>query len=95
MLRLIQSTLEAANRAGIPVTMCGEMGGDTIYTVLLLGLGLREFSLTPGYIPRVRRLLRGLTLRDARRIASECLRLSTSEAIERVLRDRITPIGAG
>lgn len=95
ILRLIQTILQAAARAGIPVTMCGEMGGNTIYTVLLLGLGLREFSLTPGYIPRVRHLLRHLTLRDARRIASECLRLQTAEAIEQVLLERVAPIGVG
>jgi phosphotransferase system enzyme I (PtsI) len=95
VLRLIQTTLQAAAQAGIPVTMCGEMGGSSIYTVLLLGLGLREFSLTPGYIPRARRLLRSLTLRDARRIASECMRLSTAAEVERVLNERVTPIGAG
>jgi len=95
ILRLIRMTIEAAGRAGIPVTMCGEMGGSTIYTVLLLGLGLREFSLTPGYIPRVRRLLRSLTLREARRMARECLRLHTADEIEQVLEKSVTPIGAG
>jgi len=71
------------------------MGGLSIYTALLLGLGLRRFSLTPGYIPRVRRLMRGLTLREARRIASDCLRLPTTEAIEALLHERLTPVGAG
>ena len=75
--------------------MCGEMGGQSIYAVLLMGMGLREFSLTPGYIPRVRRLLRSLTLLEARRIAGEALRLDTAEAVEQLLRDRVTPIGAG
>ncbi len=95
VLRLLQRTIDAAADAGIPVGMCGEMGGLSIYTVLLLGMGLREFSLTPGYIPRVRRLLRTLTMLDARRLARECLRLSTADEIEALLRARVTPIGAG
>lgn len=95
LLRLLQRTIDAAAEAGIPVTMCGEMGGQAIYAVLLLGMGLREFSVTPGYIPRVRRLVRGLTLLEARRIAGDCLRLSTAEEVEELLRARVTPIGAG
>jgi phosphoenolpyruvate-protein kinase (PTS system EI component) len=95
LLRLLRDTIRAAAVAGKPVTMCGEMGGHSIYTVLLLGLGLREFSLTPGYIPRVRRLLRGLTLERARRLAAECLDLTTAEAVESHLRANVTPVGAG
>ncbi len=95
LLRLLQGTINAASAAGIPVTMCGEMGGSSIYAVLLLGLGLREFSLTPGYIPRVRRLLRSLTMLEARRIASECMRLESAREVELLLRDRVTPVGSG
>jgi phosphotransferase system enzyme I (PtsI) len=95
LLRLIQGTIDAAAAARIPVSMCGEMGGLSIYTVLLFGMGLREFSLTPGYIPRVRRLLRGLTMRDARRLAASCLRLSTADEVEALLLANVTPVGAG
>ena len=95
LLRLLQGTIDAAANAGIPVCICGEMGGLSIYAVLLMGMGLREFSLTPGYIPRVRRLLRGLTLREARRIARECLRLGTATEVEALLKGRVTPVGAG
>jgi phosphotransferase system enzyme I (PtsI) len=95
VLRLLEGTIEAARTAGIPVTMCGEMGGHSIYTVLLLGLGLREFSLTPGYVPRVRRLLRSLTMLEARRIASECMRLDSAREIEALLRARVAEVGAG
>jgi phosphotransferase system enzyme I (PtsI) len=95
LLRLLLKTIEAAGDAGIPVTICGEMGGHSIYTVLLVGLGLREFSLTPGYIPRARRLLRSLSMREARRLASRCLRLATSEEIEALLLQNVTPIGTG
>jgi phosphotransferase system enzyme I (PtsI) len=95
LLRLVQGTIDAARAHGRGVTMCGEMGGASIYTVLLFGMGLREFSLTPGYLPRARRLLRGLTLRHARQIAHDCLRLPTGEDVEAYLLRRVTPVGAG
>ena len=95
VLRLIDGTIRAAAEAGISVTMCGEMGGHSIYTALLLGMGIREFSLTPGYLPRVRRLLRGLTLRRARSVAAQCLRLDTAQEVEDFLHARITPVGMG
>ncbi len=95
ILRLIDGTIQAAVEAGKPVTMCGEMGGQSVYTVLLFGMGLRSFSLTPGYIPRARRLLRSLTLREARSLANQCLRMETAEEVERLLLDSVQPIGAG
>lgn len=95
VLRLLRQTIQAAQAASIPVTMCGEMGGHSIYAALLLGMGIRAFSLTPGYIPRVRRLLRSLTLRRARALAAQCLRLGTAEEVEALLHSRVTPVGAG
>jgi phosphotransferase system enzyme I (PtsI) len=95
VLRLLRGVLAAAAEASIPASMCGEMGGHSIYTALLLGMGVREFSLTPGYVPRVRRLLRGLTLRRARSIAAQCLRLRTAEEVEAHLHARVTPVGTG
>ena len=57
VLRLISMTIEAGNKAGIPVAMCGEMAGDIRYTKLLLGLGLREFSVHPSMILEVRKVI--------------------------------------
>ncbi len=95
VLRLLQGVLKAAAEASIPVSICGEMGGHSIYAALLLGMGIREFSLTPGYVPRVRRLVRTLTLRRARAIAAQCLLLRTAEEIEAHLHSRVTPVGMG
>lgn len=65
VLRLIEFTLEAARRAGIPVSICGEMGADPKYTPLLLGLGLREFSVGPAALPRIKQRIRSLSLAAA------------------------------
>ena len=55
VLRLIQMTIEAGNRANIPVAMCGEMAGDVRYTRLLLGLGLTTFSMNPVFLLEIKR----------------------------------------
>jgi len=62
VLRLIQFSAEAALRARIPVSICGEMAGDPRFTALLLGLGLRELSMTAASIPRVKQRIRDLDL---------------------------------
>ena len=55
VLQLIRMTIEAGEKAGIPVAMCGEMAGDPRFTRLLLGLGLREFSMHPASVLEVKR----------------------------------------
>ena len=69
VLRLIQFSIEAALRAKIPVSVCGEMAGDARYTALLLGLGIRDLSMAPSNIGRVKRRIRHLDLTAAERRA--------------------------
>jgi len=65
VLRLIQFSAEAAFRARIPVSICGEIAGDPRYTALLLGLGFRELSMTAANIPKVKQRIRDLDLHAA------------------------------
>jgi len=69
VLRLIQFAVEAALRARIPVSLCGEMAGDPRYTALLLGLGIRDLSMAPAKIGRVKRRIRTLDMVAASRRA--------------------------
>jgi len=69
VLRLIQFSIEAALRARIPVSVCGEMAGDPRYTALLLGLGIRDLSMASANIGRVKRRIRDLDLQAAQRRA--------------------------
>jgi phosphotransferase system enzyme I (PtsI) len=69
VLRLIQFAVEAALRARIPVSLCGEMAGDPRFTPLLLGLGIRELSMAPSNIGRVKQRIRGLDMMAATRRA--------------------------
>ncbi len=69
VLRLIQFTIEAALRSRIPVSVCGEIAGDPRYTALLMGLGVRELSMSPPSVPAVKKRIRGLDLMEASRRA--------------------------
>ena len=62
VLRLIQFTTAAALRARIPINVCGEMAGDERMTALLLGLGIRDLSMAPAALPRVKQRIRNLDL---------------------------------
>ncbi len=62
VLRLIEFTAQAGLRASIPVSICGEMAGDPRYTALLLGLGLRELSMSAANVPRVKQRIRNMDL---------------------------------
>ena len=65
LLRLLQFSAGAALRARIPISICGEMAGDPRYTALLLGLGIRELSMTPSNIPLVKQRIRDMDLAAA------------------------------
>jgi phosphotransferase system enzyme I (PtsI) len=65
VLRLIQFAVEAALRAQKPVSLCGEMAGDPRYTALLLGLGIRDLSMAPANIPRVKQRVRAMDMAAA------------------------------
>jgi phosphotransferase system enzyme I (PtsI) len=69
VLRLIQFAVEAALRARIGLSLCGEMAGDPRFTALLLGFGIRDLSMAPGNIGRVKQRVRGLDMVAATRRA--------------------------
>ncbi|MGE3783957.1 MAG: phosphoenolpyruvate--protein phosphotransferase [Alphaproteobacteria bacterium] len=87
VLRLIQFAVEAAERRGIPVSVCGEMAGDPRYSALLLGLGLRELSMAPRNIPRVKQRIRGLDMVAATRRARAILDQADVERVTALLDD--------
>ena len=82
LLRLIKGVIDAGKRAGIPVSMCGEMASDPIYAIVLLGLGLEIFSMNPSSIPVVKNVIRSVRYRDCRRIAEAALQKKTAQEIE-------------
>ena len=95
ILRMILMVRRAATRQRIPVSLCGEMASDPAIVTLLVGLGLTEFSMTPGAIPIAKQVLSELRSDELRALARRILKLSTVDDIERVLLaalGRLTPI---
>ncbi|HEV8032292.1 MAG TPA: phosphoenolpyruvate--protein phosphotransferase [Stellaceae bacterium] len=87
VLRLVQFAVEAAVRRRIPISICGEIAGEPRYTALLLGLGLRELSMAPNSIPRVKQRVRGLDMVAATRRAHAIMDQSDSGRIAALLDD--------
>jgi len=103
VLRLIAMVVEAARAQGIEVSVCGSMGGEALYTILLMGMGVRQLSMPPHQLPEVKRVIRAVRIEQARAIAEEALRQETAQAIvERLhealrlaLPDGPAPLGQG
>ncbi len=87
VLRLIQFTVEAALRARIPVSVCGEIAGDPRFTALLLGLGVRDLSMTSNALLRVKKRVLGLDMQAATRRAQVIMDQSDSGRIAMLIDD--------
>ncbi len=82
LLRLIKGVIDAGIKAGIPVSMCGEMAADPIYGIVLLGLGLQNYSMNPSSIPVIKNIIRSVRYKDCKRIAEVALTKKTAQEIE-------------
>lgn len=85
VLRLIAMVVDAARTRGIEVSICGTMGGEPLYTMLLLGLGVHQLSMPPHQLPEIKRVIRGVSVAEARSVAAEALRLDTSQEVVALL----------
>jgi phosphotransferase system enzyme I (PtsI) len=86
VLRSLQAIVEAAKGARIKVAMCGEMGGDPAFTLVLLALGFDELSMTAGQISSVKGIVRRVSRADAILLLAQAMQFSTAEEIERFVR---------
>ncbi|MFH1640393.1 MAG: phosphoenolpyruvate--protein phosphotransferase [Candidatus Omnitrophota bacterium] len=92
VLRMIKNIIDSAHNAGIWVGMCGEMAGESSLVLILLGLGLDEFSMPPQVIPEVKYIIRSVTLQQAHDIAKQVLKLSTGKEVEEYCQVRLREI---
>ncbi|MDX2187672.1 MAG: phosphoenolpyruvate--protein phosphotransferase [Opitutaceae bacterium] len=81
VIRTIRQIVNEAHRNGIKVSVCGEMAGDSIYTPLLLGLGVDELSMTPPLVPNVRFIVRAMKMSDAVNLAEKALSMDSPKDI--------------
>ena len=90
VLKLLRDIFTIAEKMGKPVSICGELGGDPMATFLLMGLGkVSELSMEPHSIPKVKKILRKITLNEARELADHALKLATSEEINRFINNEM------
>lgn len=89
VLRLIADVVTAGKQEGVEVSMCGEMAADPIMVPVLLGLGLRRFSMNPQAIPVVRALVRQLSCRESVHMARQALNMVTAREVEEYLLERL------
>ncbi len=91
VLRLISMTIKAGRKAGIPVSMCGEMAGESRYTRLLLGLGLRDFSMQPTMVPEVKRIVQESNVDELTKKVRRVLQLPSAVEVDALV-DRLNGV---
>jgi phosphotransferase system enzyme I (PtsI) len=87
ILRIIRNVVQTAHQAEIPVAICGEMAGEPAYALILLGMGLDEFSMTPTSIPKIKRILRMSRFEEAVGLVEHIFQFSTASEIESYVRN--------
>jgi phosphotransferase system enzyme I (PtsI) len=92
ILRLLSRVIKVGTEQGVEVAVCGEICGEPIYTILLLGMGLREFSLSHAMLPQIKRVIRSVTVERAREIARTAIDIHQAEQTERYLRASLRQI---
>ncbi len=95
VLRLIRLVVEAAARHDVPVTVCGQMSSDPKFLPLLLGLGIRQISVTPHVIPELKDLVGRLDLGSCDAVAAHADGLELARDVENFLRDEVERIRSG
>ncbi len=89
VLRLIQRCVEVADAAAVPLAVCGEMSSNPGRALLLIGLGVRNLSLPPLALPRVKKAIRSVTIEQCREIAERVMTLEAARDVDLYLLDRI------
>ena len=89
VLRLIEMAVTSSKQHDIPVSLCGQMSANPIYTMLLLGMGLRTLSVPPVAIPEIKKVCRSVTLEDCRRVAKGATQLESALEIRTFLKEEL------
>jgi phosphoenolpyruvate-protein phosphotransferase (PTS system enzyme I) len=87
VLRMMRGIVRAGHRRNRPVSMCGEMAADPIYTIILLGLGVDELSVNPVMIPAIKRIIRSVPFAHAKEISRDVLRSSRAKDVQTYLEE--------
>jgi phosphotransferase system enzyme I (PtsI) len=90
ILRMIDMAVRVAVENEVPISMCGQMCGSPLYTMLLLGIGLRSLSVTPAAIPEIKQVCRKVSLADCQRVAKRALQLESARDVKTYLKEELS-----
>jgi phosphotransferase system enzyme I (PtsI) len=89
VLRMINIAVTEAKKNGVPISMCGQMCGNPMYTMLLLGMGLRSMSVTPAAIPEIKQVCRRVSIAACERVAGRALELESARDVRAYLKEEL------
>ncbi|MEM9663096.1 MAG: phosphoenolpyruvate--protein phosphotransferase [Planctomycetota bacterium] len=92
VLKLVRDVIRAGRRRDVPVTCCGEAAGEIRFAVLLLGLGVRTLSVSPGSVPVIKRLIRSIGMDQCERMAKRAIAFDSDSEVTMYVRDRLRKI---
>jgi phosphotransferase system enzyme I (PtsI) len=89
VLRLLRQIIDVSNSCKVDLSICGEMAGEPQYTMLLLGLGFRHFSMSATYMFQIKKILRSVTIAECEAMVEAIMKMDKTEDIERHVRFHI------
>jgi phosphotransferase system enzyme I (PtsI) len=92
VLKLVRDVVRSGRRRNVPVSCCGEAAGDIRFAVLLLGLGVRTLSVSPGSVPVIKRLIRSVSIDQCERMAKRAIAFDSDSEVTMYVRDRLRKI---
>ena len=92
VLRMINIAVTEARKNDVPISMCGQMCGNPMYTMFLLGLGLRSMSVTPAAIPEVKQVCRRVSIPQCQRVAERAVEFESARAVRTYLKEELLKV---
>jgi len=92
VLVLIREVIKAAGRKDVEVSLCGEMASQPEYAIMLLGMGLRRFSITPPAIPEIKQIIRSVKIDDCKKVARKVMTFDSDREVLNYLRDQVAKV---
>ena len=89
VLRLIRSSIQASDKVSKPVNICGQMSGNILYTMLLLGFGLRHFSVPPASLLEIKKVISSVNIKQCQRVARRVMTMEHAQDIRNYLKEEL------
>ncbi len=92
VLKLIKQSIDAGRKHSVHVSVCGQMSGSPTYTMLLLGMGLRCFSVVPSALPEIKKVCRALRIEQCERVSAHAMTLENARDVKNYLREELRKV---